>query len=88
MASRQTRSTAELRAVSNHLFYEIAMLRGSVLGLTSGLIGQGIIGNALLESFTIHARALLDFLYPENPWPDDVIAEDFFPSPSTSWPSG
>jgi len=35
---------------------------------------------ALLESFTVHARILLDFLFAENPREDDVIAEDYFQS--------
>jgi hypothetical protein len=42
--------------------------------------------NALLESFTIHARALLDFLYAEKPKLDDVIAEDYFADPA-QWES-
>jgi len=31
--------------------------------------------NAFIESFVIHARVLLDFFYPFNPRPDDVIAK-------------
>jgi hypothetical protein len=42
--------------------------------------------NLTLESFVIHARALLQFLYAETPRPDDVIAEDFFEDPS-AWPA-
>jgi hypothetical protein len=34
--------------------------------------------NALLESYILHARMLLDFLYAERPKEDYVIAEDFF----------
>ncbi len=34
--------------------------------------------NALLESFTLHARSLADFFYPSRPKPDDAIADDFF----------
>jgi hypothetical protein len=47
--------------------------------LALDITGKGVIHNALLEAFTIHARGLLKFLYPENPKSDDVIAEDFFP---------
>lgn len=50
-------------------------------GLASGIAGQGPIANALLESFVIHVRAIMDFLYADRPQPDDVIAEDFFGSP-------
>ncbi len=34
--------------------------------------------NALLESFTLHARSLADFFYAASPKPDDAIADDFF----------
>ena len=35
--------------------------------MSSGVFNEGIINNALLESFTVHARVLLDFLFAENP---------------------
>jgi hypothetical protein len=39
----------------------------------------------LLESFVVHVRAVMDFLYAsENAQADDVIAEDFFQTPE-SW---
>lgn len=37
---------------------------------------------ALLESALTHARALMDFLYPENPRSTDIIASDFM---ATDW---
>lgn len=39
-----------------------------------------VIGNALLESFTIHLRSLIDFFYLDsmNAKSDDVLAEHFF----------
>ena len=40
------------------------------------------IHNALLESFTVHARVLLHFLYGSKSQSDDVLAEDFFDTPS------
>lgn len=59
------------------------MLGTLASGLASGIVGEGsVIANALLESFTIHARALQEFLYAERAQPDDVIAEDFFVSPN------
>jgi hypothetical protein len=48
------------------------------------MIGDGTdfrswsIRNALVESFTVHVRILLDFLYPSSPKVDDVVADDFF----------
>jgi hypothetical protein len=37
-----------------------------------------VIHNALLESFLVHARSLIEFLYSADPRPDDVAADDFF----------
>ena len=81
---RKQRTPEVLRKASNHLHYEIGMLTSSARGLASGITGVGVLHNALLESFTIHARVLLKFLYDENPWPNDVIADDFFPT-SQEW---
>ncbi|HHT9133569.1 MAG TPA: hypothetical protein ACFYD2_01580 [Candidatus Avalokitesvara rifleensis] len=81
MAKKRTqRSDKELVNVSEHLLYEIAMLLGTALDLVNPASNKWTVSNAnaLIESFTIHARILLDFLYSNNPQPDDVIAEDFF----------
>jgi hypothetical protein len=53
--------------------------------LATGVFGDGSLNNAVLESFTVHARVLLDFLFADKPRPDDVVAEDFFPTPE-QWP--
>lgn len=79
--NRKQRSQDQLQRASDHLHYEIWMFKSLAYGLASGISGQGVINNALLESFTIHARILLDFLYAEQPKKDDVIAEDFFDDP-------
>jgi len=82
---RKVRSIEELREVSNHLYYEIMMLVAVANGLALGIFGEGAVSNALLESFVVHVRAVMDFLYaPEKPQTDDVIAEDFFQT-SESW---
>ncbi|MBI4732716.1 MAG: hypothetical protein HY781_11460 [Chloroflexi bacterium] len=79
---RKKRSNEELQASSKHLFYEYSMFVSLARGMASGIFQQGIINNALLESFTIHVRTLLDFLYAtEKAKPDDVIAEDYFQKP-------
>ena len=72
------RSDTELKEASDHLHYEITMLHGTMLLLATGALGQSVLLNALIESFTIHARALIHFLYPTNPHQTDVLAEDFF----------
>jgi len=39
--------------------------------------------NCYLESFVLHFRNLVDFLYePRNAKPDDILAIDFFPDPN------
>ncbi len=81
---RKKRTPNELRRVSEHLHYEMQMLPGSAQGLVSEITGQGTLHNALVESFAIHVRNMLDFLWPDKPkrkseW---VIAADVFPSPS------
>ena len=45
--------------------------------------------SALLESFAIHLRNLIDFLYtdPKDAKPDDLVAADFFNS-SAAWAPG
>ena len=78
---RLHRTDQELQNASDHLHYEIWMLTSLANGIGSGVAGQGPIANALLESFIIHVRTLMDFLYNDNPQPDDVIAEDYFSSP-------
>ena len=80
--TRKRRTEEQLQVASNHLFYEVWMLGILTQAMASGIAGEGPMNNALLESFTIHARALLDFLYTEKPKSDDVIAEDYFADPA------
>ncbi|MFN8400086.1 MAG: hypothetical protein U0X74_08725 [Anaerolineales bacterium] len=78
--NRKQRTKEELIKASEHLLYEVWMFTSLTRGMASGVFNEGVINNALLESFTIHARVLLDFLFAENPRQDDVIAEDYLPS--------
>lgn len=84
---RPHRSDKDLQAISKHLIYEFGMLQQTCeLARTEDVRARK---SAFLESFAIHARNLLDFFYSpagpkKYPQPDDVIAEDFFDSPS-SW---
>lgn len=82
-ASRTVRSVEELRGVSNHLRYEVAMLQSSARGLASGVFGRGnTVANAMLEAFVLHLRVVIDFLYTRGRHvkDDDVLASDFFDS--------
>lgn len=75
------RSVEQLQKASEHLYYEFWMFRSLANGLGLSLIGDGPVGNAMLESFVIHVRSIMYFLYSERPKPDDVIAENFFDEP-------
>lgn len=74
---RKKRTSSELIAASDHLQYEYWMFIGLSNAMSTGIFGKERLSNAVVESFTIHTRILLDFLYSEKPWDDDVIAEDF-----------
>jgi len=81
---RKQRTPEVLRKASNHLHYEFWMLMEMANFLASGRTDDVRIKNSFIESFTIHARGLLKFLYGLSPKPDDVIANDFFPT-SLEW---
>lgn len=83
MKTRPTRSDAELQGASGHLQYEVWMFIELADSLAVGRDIPLIVKNALVEAFTVHARALLSVFYPSNPRPDDVLATDYFDDPST-----
>jgi hypothetical protein len=73
----------DLRMLSEHLCYEVDMTYGSaawMLGMAAN--ADPVSQNAVLESFTIHLRQLIDFFWPENPRRSgdtpDAVAADFF----------
>lgn len=76
--TRKTRSQTELLKVSAHLGYEIWMLGAVARKLSTSTGPDDESRNAFLESFTVHLRGLVYFLWPEKPYEDDVIADDFF----------
>jgi len=81
-------SDAELLEYSKeHVFYEIWMLVQSADLLAERVVTpSGLMlpphWNAALESFVLHLRNLVDFFYPTNVNPTDVLADDFFPQRS------
>ena len=83
---RKQRSNEELQDASNHLHYEVWMLNSLAQAIASGIANQGWLTNALLESFVVHVRGVMDFLYNDAPQNDDVAAQDFFASADT-WTS-
>ena len=77
---RKKRKVSELTRASNSLYYEIWMLLNLGRIMSVGIGRESVfINNALVESFMIHARVMLEFLYAENPRKDDIVAEDFLP---------
>ncbi len=78
--TRSRRTPDELRAASDHLFYEVGMFDATARRLAAG-IAEGTCKNALLESFAVHTRALLQFFFPTNVHDGDVLAVDYFHDP-------
>jgi hypothetical protein len=80
---RQKRLAEELIAASRHLDYELRMLEETALKLSTRGCGDHVTTNAILESFAMHARSIIWFLYPQKQrYPTDVLAEDYVPT----WP--
>lgn len=82
MRERPARSADELREVSKHLLYEMQMfgMTMTTLGAFEGISpgdARTTMQNALMESWALHARNLLAFLYDDRPARDDAIAGDF-----------
>jgi hypothetical protein len=76
---------AELLEYSReHLDYEVWMLEETAGRLLHApLHFDRVIKNTVVESFTIHARALTAFLYPDQcrHHPTDVAADDYVTEP-------
>ncbi len=85
-------SRADLHADSATVRYELEMLVGVERVLASGPLGDKLVRNALTESFAIHCRSLILFLFGHlnkivvggafgisSRWSNDVVAWDFYP---------
>lgn len=66
---------------ADHLYYELWMLYETAARLVhdQAVRGDWVVKNALIESFTVHARSLAIFLYPEEArkWPHDVTSDEY-----------
>jgi len=87
--SRPKRTPEELRKASDALHYEIDMLNKIAGSLNRRKRRKGFIWDALVESFVVHTRILIEFFYPPEKirYPieknltnavDTIIAPDFF----------
>ncbi len=79
----KTRNRRDLINASEHLCYEIWMFHHMGRALTFGLSGEGPIHNVFINSFAIHVRNLIDFLYESkgDSKADAILAEHYFDSP-------
>jgi len=77
-AKTENRTVEELKNALVALKYEVGMLWSLANILATDNEGKGVIHNALLESFLIHARILIEFLYKNKPYKDTVIASQYF----------
>lgn len=82
---RDQRTGEELQNKSDHLFYEWKMLTEIEQAYQARRAANQFVQNLLIESFAIHGRNLVHFLYAYEgknpPRKNDAIAEDYFPSP-------
>lgn len=81
-AKTESRTVEELKNALLALDYEVWMLWSLANILATDNQGKGVIHNALLESFLIHARILIEFLYKNQPYKDTVRASQYFTSDS------
>ena len=80
----QKKTQADLQEFSDeHLFYEIWMLCEMADRLINRQYQDDVTKNAYVESFVVHSRNLLDFLYDKGTKDDDAIASDF--EETTPW---
>lgn len=82
MAKRVSLTDQELRDYSKeHVVYELSMFRAVGEALIAPVQISQALRNALIESFAIHLRNLIDFFYPTQVQADDVIAAEFLDDP-------
>jgi hypothetical protein len=82
---RPKRTDDELLAVSRHLLYEIEMLAHTASWLYTITVRaddpdpkiRSTLRNAMLESWALHVRNLLSFIYDDRPGKGAAIAADF-----------
>ena len=77
-----TRTQDDLKQASEDLHYEWDMLKSVAQAMVMNFAGAGVLNNAMLESFAVHVRSLIFFLFPENAKTDDVLATHFVSDPA------
>lgn len=77
MKTRKLRQPDELKAASHHVWYEFTMF-AYVAQHPVDRTSQGFL-NLVVQSFALHLRNVIDFLYPGKVNNDWMIARDFVP---------
>lgn len=62
--AKDSKDLEELMKAAHHIDYEIWMMTESAKKLQEMTPGPDVIYNALVESFLVHARGLIAFLFP------------------------
>lgn len=82
MTNRFTPSDDELRLLTEHLYYEVQMTFDLSVLLATSHIPNPLVRNAMVETFPMHVRQLIDFFWRErssNPKAErDAFAADYF----------
>ena len=85
----EQRSKEQLQEASEEVYYEISMFTRLMNLLASDKYkDKKVIFNALVESYLIHTRLLIDFLYNDKSFYDDDIFAIHFYSTPTEWKEG
>jgi hypothetical protein len=83
-----TRTQDDLKKASEHLHYEWDMLNYVAQAMVERRHGKApgnehaVLSNAMIESFAVHVRNLIFFLFAEKAKPDDVLATHFVSDPA------
>jgi hypothetical protein len=75
------KAKTQLIDASAALYYEVLVLEATAKALSSQTVDDPLQARAVIESFLIHSRNLIDFMYPTKPEKDDILAQDFFLDP-------
>jgi len=79
--SKRRRTFEKRCKILEHVDYEVKMLVSMAKGIASGVATGSGLGNAMVESFALHTRNLIDFLWPDGRKSDYVLAEEFLLDP-------
>lgn len=71
---------------SEHLLYEYRMMFWTAKELHKAIPKEGFAHNAILESFAIHVRNLIEFFFNDTQkYNDDVLADHYFDHEKNEW---